>query len=359
MSAGELAELLGLAAQRSASDLHLVAGQRPVVRVHGALTTLEEWPELEAERLLAYLAQMTTPAEQQEFTGGRELDFRFQLPGVAFLRGNAAWQQGAPYLTLRLLPTRLLTLAELELPPICADLALRPRGLIVVAGPANSGKSTTLAAMVEHINSQAARRIVTVEDPIEYVFTSRRSLIVQREVGRDTASFARALRAVLRQDPDVLLVGEMRDAETMAAALTAAETGHLVLTTVHAPSAPQAVDRILDVFPPHQQAQVRSQLAAVLEAVLYQALLPRCDGRGRTVAVEVLLGTTPVRALIREAKGHQLPNALFTGAAEGMCTLNQALAALCRRGVVAPDRAAAASPAPGELERLLGARTGV
>jgi len=266
--------------ERGASDLHLKAGHPPVLRIHGQLLPQPEWPTPDEAALQTMLEELTDEAQRETFARDLELDFAYDFGTEARFRVNAARQRGSICLALRAIPRQVPTLVELGLPGVCARLATLPRGLVLVTGPAACGKSTTLAAMIEHINRNLARHIVTVENPIEYVFQDRLSLITQREVGSDTRSFAAALMHVLRQDPDVIMVGEMRDLETIAATLTAAETGHLVLTTLHTPSAPEAVDRIVDVFPAHQQAQVRTQLAMTLAGVIAQRYRPPARVRG-------------------------------------------------------------------------------
>jgi twitching motility protein PilT len=285
-----------------------------------------------------------------------ELDLAYEMsvPPHARFRVNIGHQRGSLYFTLRHIRAQAPTLAELGLPSVCARLTMLSRGLVLVTGPTGCGKSTTLAAMIEHINVTSARRIVTIEDPIEYLFEDKQSVITQREVGGDARSFASALKHALRQDPDVIMVGEMRDLETIAATLTVAETGHLVLATLHTPSAPEAVDRIVDVFPPHQQAQVRVQLAMTLAGVISQRLALRADGMGRVAVCEVMTGTPAVRNLIREAKTPQMMNVIQTSAEHGMQTLDQALRDLYREQVITLDEATALAADPENLKRLLG-----
>jgi twitching motility protein PilT len=345
--------LLKITADRRASDLHLVAQAAPSLRVNGILGPIEGEPALTAEDTARALGEITNPEQAAAFEQEHELDFAYALPGVARFRANASLQMGGISLVFRLVREQAPTISGLGLPRVCMDLALRPRGLVLCTGPTGSGKSTTLAAMIEYLNQQDSRRVVTIEDPIEFVYTNRRCLISQREVGRDTHSFAAALRHVLRQNPDVILVGEMRDTETAAAALTAAETGHLVLSTGHAPSADQTIERIVDMFPPHQHGQARSQLASVLEGILCQVLAPGADGHSRAVAVEVLLANMAVRNLIREGREFQLQNVIRTAADSGMQTLDRALAQLCRQGRVTRATAQALCRNPEELQQLL------
>jgi twitching motility protein PilT len=331
----ELEPLLHTVVQLGASDLHLKVGSPPIVRVHGELRPLDG-AELTAEQVRRGLESLTDAAQRQAFDSTWELDFSYQLAEEVRFRVNAARERSRVSLSFRLIPLNVPDLEGLGLPAICASLATRRRGLVLVTGPTGSGKSTTLAAMIDHLNHADARRVVTIEDPIEYLYRDDRCVITQRELGTDTRSFALAARQALRQDPDVLLVGEMRDAETIAACLTAAETGHLVLSTLHTNSGPQTIDRIVDVFPPHQQGQIRMQLSLTLEAVLAQLLLPRLDRPGRVAAMEVMLATPAVRNLIREGKTHQMASVVQTGAQYGMQTLDQSLAGLVRSGLLAP-----------------------
>jgi twitching motility protein PilT len=351
----DIRQLLRLAVERGASDLHLRAGAPPILRVDGTLISLDRGAQpLAHPEIQQALSELTSKEVERRFTAEKELDFPYSLEGVGRFRVNASIQRGTVALAFRRIGLSIPTLEQLNLPAVCAQLARKPRGLVLVTGPAGSGKSTTLAAMIEHLNQQEARVVVTIEDPIEYLYQDKRCVITQREVGADTHSFAAALRGALRQDVDVILVGEMRDPETMAACLTAAETGHLVLSTLHTKSAPLSVDRIVDVFPPHQQPQIRMQLSLTLEGALAQTLLPRLDQPGRIPAVEVMLASPAVRSLIREGKTHQLPNAIQTSAAEGMRTMEQALAELVRRGTLAAEQAWAAAIDPEALRSLLG-----
>jgi len=335
----KVAQLLQSMIEQEASDLHLKDGRPPILRIHGRLTPQSDWPTLDGAALEAILDWLTDTEQREAFDQDQELDYAYSLGQEARFRVNAARQRGRIYLTLRLIRQEVPTLTELNLPPVCARLALLPRGLVLATGPTGSGKSTTLAAMIEHINRNTARRLITIEDPIEYLFQDRRSVITQRDVGTDTHSFATALKHAMRQDPDVIMVGEMRDLETIAAALTAAETGHLVLATLHTPSAPEAVDRMVDAFPAHQQAQVRTQLAMTLAGVIAQRLVLRADGAGRVAACEVMIGTSAVRNLIREAKTPQMVSAMQTGRQHGMQTLELALRDLCRSQQVTVEEA--------------------
>lgn len=327
----ELPALLERVRALNASDLHLAVNRRPVVRINGELEPLVEAGFTTQAEIEAALDRLITPEERACLDRERELDLAYQ-DATGRYRVNIAFADGVPYISLRALASRIPTLEELGLPPVAGRLALLPRGLVLVTGPTGCGKSTTLAAIVEYINQNAARRIVTIEDPIEYVFEDKYSVISQRQVGRDTHSFAEAIKRALRQDVNVLLIGEMRDQATIAATLTAAETGILVLATLHTPSAPEVVDRIVDVFPAHQQAQIRAQLSMTLAGVLAQRLVKRADGQGRIAACEVMVGTPAVRNLIREVKTPQLLSAMQTGREYEMQTLEQALAFLCRSG---------------------------
>jgi twitching motility protein PilT len=335
----DIRELLQSTVRLEASDLHLKVGSPPILRVHGELQSLDGQAPVGETDLRRALDSIASPAQLQAFEGSWELDFSYQLADEVRFRVNAARERSRISLAFRRIPLDVPLMEDLGLPPVCASLALRRRGLILVTGPTGSGKSTTLAAMVDHLNRQESRRVVTIEDPIEYLYRDDRCVITQRELGSDTHSFALAARQALRQDPDVLLVGEMRDAETIAACLTAAETGHLVLSTLHTNSAPQTIDRIVDVFPPHQQGQVRMQLSLTLEAVLAQVLLPRADRPGRVPAVEVMIATPAIRNLIREGKTHQMLSVLQTGVQQSMQTLDQSLRQLVVSGLVAETTA--------------------
>jgi len=333
----DIFSLIHLAISKSASDLHLVASSPPILRVHGLLQSVGDTLPLTAEDISQAFNQITSDEQRASFQRYLELDFGYTLPDICRLRCNASKQRGTISLALRLLPLTVPTLDELGLPDICKELACKPRGLVVISGPAGSGKSTTLAAMVNYLNSIESRHVVTIEDPIEYIYPNLKCIITQRELGSDTLSFAEALKHVLRQDPDVILVGEMRDLETAAAVLTVAETGHLVLTTGHAPAAPQAIERIINLFPPHERYLAQSRLASSLLSVLCQALIPKADGSGRIPAVEIMLASTPVRNLIREGKIYQLPSTIRTQARLGMELFDQALLRLYHRGVISSE----------------------
>ncbi len=328
--------LFQLAKVQKASDLHMFVSSPPLLRINGRLLPVK-MPPLTKEDMEEALAQLTVEEQRQEFHRRLELDFGYSVPDVGRVRCNAAMQCGTISLVIRLLPPHIPALEDLGLPEVCKDLVLKPRGLVVVSGPTGSGKSTTLAAMIDFLNRTERRRVVTIEDPIEYRYPSVKCAITQRELGGDTHSFAEALRHVLRQDPDVILVGEMRDLETAAAALTIAETGHLVLTTGHAPSAYQAIERIIDIFPPHERHLAQAQIASLIAGVLCQALVPRVDGSGRVAAIEIMMATPAVRNLIREGKTYQLPNTIRMHSQQGMQLLDQALVNLYRAGTISSE----------------------
>jgi twitching motility protein PilT len=342
VSQSELDLVLTEAAQRGASDVHFVAGSPPLLRLHSVLTPAPGWAEpLRSPWLEEQLIGAMSQHQREEFLETGELDMPYSLSGIGRFRVNVHRQRGSVAAAFRLVPTQLPELADLGIPGVARDLALQPRGLVLVTGPTGSGKSTTLAAMVDIVNRERAVHIVTIEDPIEYLHSSKRALVTQREVGSDTRSFAEALRRVLRQDPDVILIGELRDRETIEIALTAAETGHLVLGTLHTQGAASTVNRIIDVFPGEHQAQIRVQLADTLQGVISQTLLRRADGQGRVVATEVMVRTTAVANLIREGDVAQLYSVMQTGSAYQMHTLDQDLRRLVGEGRL--DRTEAAS----------------
>jgi len=343
-------DLLRMVVQRDASDLHLRAGEPPILRIHGDLKRTD-LPRLTAEDVKNLLYAILNKERRQRFERDKELDLSYEVPGLARFRVNMFWQQRCVGAALRLIPFRIRTIDELLMPPAVKDLCMRPRGLLLVTGPTGSGKSTSLAAMIDHINTHKRCHIMTIEDPIEYMHHDKLSIINQRELGVDTHSFADALRHVMRQNPDVILVGEMRDLETIHLAITAAETGHLVMSTVHTQDAPQTIDRIVDVFPPEQQQQIRTQLSVVLVGVLSQTLLPNAQGTGRVAAFELMVATPSVRNLIREGKTHQLYMDIQTGAEYGMQTLDSCLLNLVRKGLVDFEDAIAKSSNPRDFEQ--------
>ncbi|MFA5890351.1 MAG: type IV pilus twitching motility protein PilT [Actinomycetota bacterium] len=340
--------------EEGATDLLLTAGTPPLMRVDGALVPMSGKKPLRPEDTEALILSTLTRELGAAFQRAKEVDFSFNWRGVARFRANAFRQRGSAALALRLIPYRIPTFDELGLPEVVESFVLRNQGLILVTGPSGSGKSTTQASMIDRINENRACHILTIEDPIEYVHKHKRSAVNQREIGEDSYSFERALRSALREDPDVLLVGEMRDLETIQATLTIAETGHLVLATLHTNDTSQALDRIVDVFPSERQQQIRIQLAGSLSAIIYQQLLPKIGG-GRVAAFEILAATAPVRNLIKEGKTRQLRNVLATGQQDGMQTLEMSLSDLVARGVVAYEDALARSTHAGEIRRAAAA----
>ncbi|MFN0068692.1 MAG: type IV pilus twitching motility protein PilT [Limisphaerales bacterium] len=350
----DMAELLAYAVQYGASDLHLTAGRPPMVRINGRLIPSGFEQELTPDDTKSLAYSILTDDQKAKFEEEHELDFSIGVPGVSRFRVNLFMQKSSVAAVLRTIGADIPTVAQLGLPPSVHELARLPRGLVCVTGPTGSGKSTTLAALINLINHEREAHIVTIEDPIEFVHPHLRSTVNQRELGSDTFSFPRALKAVLREDPNVILVGEMRDLETIAAALTLAETGHLVLSTLHTSDAAQTVDRIIDVFPPYQQEQIRVMLAATLKGVVSQTLLPKADGAGRVAAFEVLVVNHAVSAIIREAKTHQIYSAIQTGSRDGMRTMEQSLAQLVQEGAVSADDALMKCSHPAELRSLAG-----
>ena len=345
--------LLERMVERAASDLHVTSGAEPSIRRNGALERLDEFGRLTPEDTQRLLYRILSTEQQKHLEIKRQLDLSYSIPGLARFRVNVYFQRASLGAAFRLIPTELKSLEELGMPPSLRELADKPRGLVLVTGPTGSGKSTTLAAMIDLINRTRADHIMTIEDPIEFLHRHKRCIVNQREIGPDATSFADALRGALRQDPDVILLGEMRDLETISTALTAAETGHLVFATLHTQDAPSTVDRLIDVFPAAQQEQVRVQIAATLQGVVTQTLLPRADGSGRVAAIEVLLPDDAVRNLIRQAKVEQVYSVMQTGGKRGMQTLEQALADLVGRGVVSQETAVSRSSRPDQLLGLL------
>ncbi|HYC41854.1 MAG TPA: type IV pilus twitching motility protein PilT [Noviherbaspirillum sp.] len=341
----DISELLAFAVKNNASDLHLSAGLPPMIRVHGDVRRIN-LPPLEHRDVHGMIYDIMNDGQRKAYEEVLECDFSFAIPGLARFRVNAYNQDRGAAAVLRTIPSKVLTLEQLHCPKIFADLAMKPRGLVLVTGPTGSGKSTTLAAMINHLNENEYGHILTVEDPIEFVHESKKCLINQREVGPHTMSFQNALRSALREDPDAILVGELRDLETIRLALTAAETGHLVFGTLHTSSAAKTIDRIVDVFPAEEKEMVRAMLSESLQAVISQTLLKTKDGSGRVAAHEIMLGTPAIRNLIREAKVAQMYSAIQTGSNIGMQTLDQNLTDLVRRNVISAAAARAAAKTP-------------
>jgi twitching motility protein PilT len=354
----DLADLLLEVLDRRASDLHITAGAHPMIRVRGHLAALEDFPVLTPNDTRETVYSILSNDQRQTLETNWQLDFAYAVPGRARFRVNAYYQRTAIGAAFRLIPFEMPSIDELGLPAVLHDLAKKPRGIVLVTGPTGSGKSTSLAAVIDEINQTREDHILTIEDPIEFLHGHKKCMVNQRELGSDAQSFGMALKAALRQDPDVILVGEMRDLETIHTALTAAETGHLVFATLHTQDAPQTVDRIIDVFPAEQQGQVRVQLGVALQGVVTQQLLPTADGAGRVAACEVLVPTPAIRNLIREGKTHQIYSSMQTGSAHGMQTMDGALATLVRQGKITRQLAEARSSTPEELKRLLGGAAG-
>jgi twitching motility protein PilT len=347
-------DLLERVVDLGGSDLHLTSGIHPAVRVHGELKPLTEFPEMNGSEIRRMIYAILTQKQRERFESELELDTSHAIPGVGRFRVNVFLQRDSMGAVMRVIPFEIVPLEQLGLPPAVAGLSQLPRGLVLVTGPTGSGKSTTLASLVDIINTQKPVHIMTVEDPIEFLHQHKTAVVNQREVGEDTNSFANALKHVLRQDPDVILVGEMRDLETISTALTAAETGHLVFATLHTQDAPQSVDRVIDVFPAHQQQQIRVQLASSLQGIVTQQLVPRRGGGGRAVACEVLIATPAVRNLIREGKTHQIYSAMQAGGRFGMQTMDQSLASLLTAGVIDLGTALERCANEEDLRRLSG-----
>lgn len=349
-----LPQLLDLLVANEASDLHLVAGYPPMVRVHGHLRSVQGQPNLQASDVHDLALVMMNERTLKLFEENKEVDFAYQYEKKARFRVNVYTQQSTPAVAMRMIPLRIKSIDELGLPPMCHELIKTGMGLVLVTGPTGTGKSSSLAAMLQEINMQRSEHILTIEDPIEFVYTPDKSVISQREIGQDTHGWENALRSALREDPDIVLVGEMRDRETIASALTVAETGHLVFATLHTNSGPETIDRIIDVFPEHQQAQVRQQLSASLKAVLSQRLIPKVTNDGRVAVMEILLNTPAVANLIREGKTYQIESVMQTSGDIGMATLEANLVQYIHSGVISYEEALKHSIRPDELNRLLG-----
>lgn len=347
-------DLLRLIVERGASDLHLAVGIPPILRIDGQLMPTN-YVKMDASDIQRICYDILSDEQIQRFEANMELDFSYFIAKLSRFRVNLFRDKGALAAAFRVIPQRIPTVKELNLPPILEDLTRKPRGLILVTGPTGSGKSTTLAAMLNQINTERAQHIITIEDPVEYLHTHKQSVINQRELGMDTLSFGNALRASLREDPDVILVGEMRDLETISTAITCAETGHLVFATLHTNNAPQTVDRIVDVFPPEQQEQIRFMLSNNLEAVLCQQLVPRVGVPGRVCAMEIMTATPAIRNLIREAKAHQLTSAIQTSANFGMQTMDQCLRDFYQKGLISFDEALSRAMNPEEFKTMAAA----
>jgi twitching motility protein PilT len=348
----EIRDLLLLAIEQKASDLHLTDETPPVLRIDGKLVVLNEEP-LNREILKRMIYGLLTDNQKEQFERQKELDFSIALPGLDRFRANVHVQRGSVEIALRRIPLFIPTIEELGLPDIVRDFSRRHNGLVLVTGPTGSGKTTTLSAMMDLINNERACHVVCIEDPIEYIHYNKKAIIKQREVYSDTLSFSEALKRCLRQDPDVIVVGELRDLETISTALTAAETGHLVLATLHTPDAPQTIERIVDVFPPHQQEQVKLQLASCLNGVVSQDLLPRKSGEGRVLATEVMVATPGIRHLIREQAIEQIPTAMQTGHKYGMKTMDKSLQELYQAGIISFDLAVSRAKNPEEFKKII------
>jgi twitching motility protein PilT len=349
----EIEAMLRLMGERNASDLHLRVGAPPMLRIYGKLTAIDNLPPLTVYDMNVIFSTICTPKQREEFESELELDIAYSVSGVGRFRVNVLRQRGTVAFAIRLVPVVIPSIDQLRLPDICKELILKPRGLVVVTGPAGSGKSTTMAAMIDYLNDKESRNIITIEDPIEFLHHNKKCIIAQRDLGEDTKSFDVALTHSLRQDPDVIYIGEMRDLTTIATAIRAAETGHLVLGTLHTTDAAQTIDRIIDIFPANQQGQIRLQLSQVLEAIMTQCLVPRIEGGGRIAAFEVLVATPAVRNLIRMGKTHELPNVINLSTREGMQTLDQSLAKLVKSQLIRREDALMKSSNPDQLLRML------
>ena len=350
----DMVQILKAAVSAGASDIHIVIGKPPMMRLHGEIAPIPNFPIIGPEESKTVIYSVLFDAQRMKFEEHWELDCSFGIENIARFRINVFMQTNGVEAVMRVIPSKIPSAEEIDLSPAMSGLSQLPRGLILVTGPTGSGKSTTLAAILELINQRESVNILTVEDPIEFTYTNKKSVFRQREVGQQTKSFANALKSALRQDPDVILVGEMRDLETIQLAITAAETGHLCFGTLHTQDAPSTIDRIIDVFPPHQQTQIRVQLASTLQAVISQALLARKDGKGRIASRELMIVTPAISNLIREAKTHMIYNAIDTGAKFGMVSMDQALANLVRRNMVTFEEAASKVHSAESFQQLCG-----
>ncbi len=347
----EIRDLLLLCIEKKASDLHITENEPPILRIDGKLHRMDI-PALDKQHLKMMIYAVLSSPQKEKFERELELDLSLSLPGLDRFRANIHLQKGSVEAAFRRVPLEIPNTQDLGLPPIISELARKPNGLVLVTGPTGMGKTTTLAAMINLINNERECLIICIEDPIEFIFTNKKSVIKQREVYSDTRSFAESLRHALRQDPNVIVVGEMRDLETISTALTAAETGHLVLATLHTPDAPQTIERIIDVFPPHQQQQVKLQLADCLQAVISQLLLPHALGKGRVLATEIMIGTPGIRNLIREQEVEQIPTLMQTGSQYGMKTMDKCLKELTQKGVITLDVAMSKAKNIDEFKQL-------
>jgi len=354
----DFSKVLSEMVEARASDVHLTPGSPPMVRVRGAIKPMDGYPTLTPQHTRDVVYSILNDDQRKRFENLKALDFAYAIPGVARFRVNVYFQRGAISAALRHTPDQIPGLEGLGLPAVMRDFTKKPRGFVLVTGPTGSGKTTTLASMIDIINEEREEHILTIEDPIEFLHRHKGCIVNQREIGSDAPDFSSALRSALRQDPDVILVGEMRDLETVSTALTAAETGHLVFATLHTQSAAQTVDRVIDIFPPHQQAQVRMQLSVALQGIVTQQLLPTADGSGRVAGVEVMVPTPAIRNLIREGKTHQIYSTIQTSAATGMQTMDSHLVQLVRAGKITQALAEQRASVPEELKRLLGGANG-
>ena len=349
----QIDEWLKLVVDLGGSDLHLRVPSAPVIRVDGELIIQNAFPALKTSDLESVLDEITKPEQKETFLREKELDFAYSVPGLARFRVSVMRQRGTLSMAFRQVPFQILSMEKLGVPMICKELIMKPRGMILVCGPTGSGKSTTMAAMIDYLNQNASRNVITIEDPIEYLHSNKKCLIAQRDLGDDTKSFAIALKHALRHDPDVIIVGEMRDLETISTAIAAAETGHLVVGTLHTTDAAQTVDRVIDIFPPSQQQQIRLQFSQVIEAVLVQTLVPKLNAKGRVPAFEVMTATPAVRNLIREQKTHEITNVIQLSGKDGMQTLDQSLTDLLRKNLISKEEALLKSSHPEKLLKLL------